>query len=168
MLNRTQVELNSTIESLRLAERNLERERSTTIRKLEQRYDQATEPQTQGIEKGASASAVPSPAPPSMNSLHVMDLKKEQSEGESKEQLQLQANETDVQEGTSGLSRSEIEELQAAAQMGLKEAEELRADKIQLMSELDGLKLKVGFEFTSGNINIQWRRGLKNILLAAI
>ena len=54
--------------------------------------------------------------------------------------------ERDVQEGTSGLSRMEIQELQAAAERAVKEAKELRADKEQLLNEVDSLKIKVSHD----------------------
>lgn len=116
ILSRTQDELNKSIELLRAYERKVERDRSSTVRKLEKRTESVS-----GIEKISTAATPP-----------VHGIKREDS-----------GDDEDRQEGSSGLSRTEIQELQILADARLKESEELRNDRTALRGEVDDLKVKV-------------------------
>ena len=120
ILHRTREELNTAMESLRAAERKLTREQSGTLRKLEKRPEPSTSSKT-------SASA----------DEKVKAPKKEDGIDEAG------IDEDDVQEGSSGLSRSEIEELQHLAEARLRETQELRAQKIESDTKLEDYKLRL-------------------------
>lgn len=137
VLDETRGELDRTLSALRTAQKQVDRRRSESVRKLNKNAEDDTNVQddkSKTLLKPAStaASAAPSPAggSPRSGSPVKHEVKEEQEQNELR----------DVLEGSSGLTRSEIEALQQEAESRQKEAEGLRQEKLALDQELNKVK----------------------------
>lgn len=136
-MEETREELESTLDALRAAQKQVDRRQSETVRKLNKTSDAQTEeekPRTLLRPASAAASAAPSPAAGSPG--HASPVKHEVKEEQEQNDLR------DVLEGSSGLTRSEIEALQQEAESRQKEADALRVEKLALSHELDSVKAR--------------------------
>ena len=144
VLQRTQDELSATLESLKQLERKVVRDRSGTVQQLEKRThgenkeDADRKPDTAAANaNGAAAGQFGAGSPaPGTSPAKTAAVKQERGAAGVDEDMR------DVLEGSSGLTRTEIEELRSAADARLKEATELRAEKLALLHEVDSLKIQ--------------------------
>ena len=127
MLENTQGELEAALTRLQQIERKLERERDFTILALEKRaHGENKEGVSTPAPLAPTASAAPSPQPPGV-----------------KQDQAISEEARDVLEGSSGLTRTEIEELQAAAERREKELESVREEKRQLEHRTSELRIQI-------------------------
>lgn len=154
VLKQTQEELERTQELLRVAERKSDREQSDSVKTLEakeayanSKKNKAKQDATGGALANNDSVNKASPAPASANTPNAGTPKAESGNQEQDIKPEVQALidsiKDDQQEGSSGLSRSEIEHLQSLAQARLKETEELRAEKAAIQSQLEELRITI-------------------------
>lgn len=137
LLQDTRGELELTLDALRTTQKQVDRRQSDSVRKLNKSLDSQTDeqkPKPSLKPASTAASVAPSPAggSPGQSSPVKHEVKEEQEQNELR----------DVLEGSSGLTRSEIEALQRQAESRQKEAESLRAEKLALSRELDHIKTR--------------------------
>lgn len=137
VLEETQEELERTLAALRTAQKQADRRQFDSVRKLSKGSDsQTNEEKSKHLLKPASTAASAAPSPgvgsPGRGSPVKHEVKEEQEQSELR----------DVLEGSSGLTRSEIEALQQEAESRQKEAEALQAEKLALSHELDAIKVR--------------------------
>jgi hypothetical protein len=135
-------------------EKKVDRARSSTVAKLE-KHDTGTA----AIDASSTAQPTKAAAKQEDESSSAANGAAGSSEdvkmGEPDEQANKVAttkekeDENDRQEGSSGLSRSEIQELQMLAEMRAKEVEELQSQKVTLQTELDRERRNVSQEYTT-------------------
>jgi len=137
LLQDTRGELELTLDALRTTQKQVDRRQSDSVRKLNKGLDneadlQKPKPSLKPSSTAASAAASPAAGSPGQSSPVKHEVKEEQEQNELR----------DVLEGSSGLTRSEIEALQQEAESRQKEAESLRAEKLALSHQLDNIKTR--------------------------
>lgn len=137
LLQNTRAELESTLDTLRTAQKQIDRRQSDSVRKLNKNVDnQINDEKPKSLLKPASAAASAAPSPAAGSPKDSSPVKHEVKEEQEQNELR------DVLEGSSGLTRSEIEALQQEAESSQKEAESLRAEKLALFHQLDNMKTR--------------------------
>lgn len=134
VLEETRGELDSTLTALRTAQKQSDRRPSESVRKLNKSEDNETDDKSKSLLKPASTTASAAPSPGGGSPRHGSPVKHEVKEEQEQNELR------DVLEGSSGLTRSEIEALQQEAEVRQKEAEALRQEKLLLDQELNKVK----------------------------
>lgn len=138
LLKETKEELDKTVAALRLTQKQADRRRSESVRKLNKNAD--LEPDTKEDKSKLSlkpasnaASTAPSPAAgsPGLASPVKHEVKEEQEQNELR----------DVLEGSSGLTRSEIEALQQEAESRQKQVDALNQENLSLRHQLGNAKI---------------------------
>ena len=165
VLSQTREELNTATETLRLAQRKADRDRDATIAKLDARTHSAEasrraqdkaekaaaaqvaqaaladqQQQQQRVSPGVIKSEKRSTSP-SVNAANAVKADADAADTTMKVDI------ADQQVGSSGLSSSEIQELQRLAQYRLDEMDTLRKDKTLLQLEVETMKRKVGIVY---------------------
>lgn len=136
-LEDTRKELDRTLDALRTVQKQVDRRQSESVRKLNKISDrQADEEKPRSLLKPGSAVASTAPSPAAGSPGHASPFKHDMKEEQEQNELR------DVLEGSSGLTRSEIEALQQEAESRQKEAESLRTEKLALSHELDSVKAR--------------------------
>lgn len=171
VLSQTREELNTATEALRLAQRKADRDRDATIAKLDARTHsaEASRRAQDKAEKEAAAQAAQAALAEQQQQRVSPGIVKSEKRSTSPTanaaaavkadahaaDTSMKVDVADQQVGSSGLTSSEIQELQRLAQYRLDEMDTLRKDKTLLQLEVETMKRRVRLirmQITSANL----------------